>query len=176
MALKRILLLLVLLAAPGTFMAPAVAADANAASEQAVRAALLFNFLKFTEWPTAQADHPTLRICLATSDPAQVDAMEALGDRQVRGKPLMVTSFSRETHCNVIYVDSSRRWKEMVDMRATSHALTIGGYPGFVAEGGMIEISLKESGPRFDINLAEAKHAGLRIYPQLLRLARRIVE
>jgi hypothetical protein len=54
--------------------------------------------------------------------------------------------------------------------------LTISGYAGFVADGGMIEIVLQQGGTRFDINLGEAKRAGLRLYPQLLKLARRIVE
>lgn len=174
MALNRLLLLLVLLAAPVPVVSTAFAA--NTATEQAIRAALLFNFLKFTEWTTAGANEATLQVCLATSDPAQVAAMEVLGERRIRGKLLSVVSFARNAQCDVIYVDSNRYWKEIHEKQRSPHALTIGGYAGFVADGGMIEISLQESGARFDINLFEVKRAGLRIYPQLLRLARSIKE
>lgn len=146
------------------------------ASEQAVRAALLFNFIKFTEWPAAAVGDPQLRVCIATSDPAQIAAIEALDERRVRGKPLAAVRFSRQDDCGVIYVDSRQRWIEIAARHTTGSALTIGGYSGFVADGGMIEISLQDGRARFDINLPEAKHAGLRLYPQLLRLARRVVE
>ncbi|MDO8933172.1 MAG: YfiR family protein [Rhodocyclaceae bacterium] len=175
MALKRIFLwLLALLASAAHALAPVAAAES--ASEQAVRAALLFNFIKFTEWPAAPAGESQLRICIATNDPAQIAAIEALSERRVRGMPLAAVRYNHQVDCGVIYVDTPQRWNEISERRLSGHALTIGGYAGFVADGGMIQISLQEGGARFDINLLEAKRAGLRIYPQLLRLARRIVE
>jgi len=171
MVLKRFFLLLSALLAPA---APVFAVEA--ASEQAVRAALVFNFIKFTEWPAAAANDPQVRICIATNNPAQIVAIEALNERMVRGKPLAAVLFRNGADCDVIYVDSRQRWNEIVGTYTMRHALTIGGYAGFVANGGMIEISMQEGGARFDINLPEAKRAGLRIYPQLLRLARRVLE
>jgi len=172
---KRALLFLIVLLAPmTTAWLPVFAAET--ASEQSVRAALIFNFIKFTEWPSAAAGEPRLRICIASNDPMQIAAIEALNERQVRGKPLVVARFQHHADCNVIYVDSRQRWNAISEQHPKGHALTIGGYAGFVANGGMIEISLQEGNARFDINLPEAKRAGLRIYPQLLRLARRILE
>lgn len=167
-------LLLALPALAGLTAASAFAAEA--VSEQAIRAALVFNFIKFTEWPTAKAGESQFRICLATRDLAQVAAMEELSERQIRGQRLVVMRFGSQENCAVIYVDSSQRWHEMLDKAPPGHALSIGAYPGFAAEGGMVEIALQESGARFDINLAAAKRAGLRIYPQLLRLARRVLD
>lgn len=163
-----------LLTLAATARAPALAEEA--VSEQAVRAALVFNFIKFTEWPANPAGDGLLRVCIATSDPAQIAAIEALGERRVRGMPLTAVRFRRQADCGVIYVDSSQRWSDVGDRRGLGTALTIGGYAGFVADGGMIEISLQEGRARFDINSAEARRAGLRFYPQLLRLARRVVE
>lgn len=170
-ASRRLVLLLALMAPGG-----AAVLAAEPASEQAVRAALVFNFIKFTEWPPATNGDNPLRICAATGDPVQVAALEALGERQVRGLPLVISRFRQQINCDVIYVDSSQRWSEVPDKRILGRALTIGGYPGFAAEGGIIEVSMPEGQVRFDINLAEAKRAGLRFYPQLLRLARRILE
>lgn len=168
------LFLLVLLASPVSGFAPAFAAEA--ASEQSVRAALVFNFIKFTEWPAAAEGNPQLRVCIASNDPVQLAALEALNERLVRGKPLAALRFRRQADCDVIYADSRQRWNEILEQTPKGRALTIGGYPGFAANGGMIEISLQEGSARFDINLLEAKRAGLRIYPQLLRLARRVLE
>ena len=168
------LFLFALLASMTTGYSPVFAAET--ASEQSVRAALVFNFIKFTEWPTSAAGESKLRICIAASDPVQIAALEALNERPVRGKPLVAVRFRRHADCDVIYVDSRQRWNEISEQFPRGHALTIGGYAGFAVNGGMIEISLQEGSARFDINLPEAKRAGLRFYPQLLRLARRILE
>lgn len=169
--------LIPLLLALPALLAPAASAWATeAASVQGVRAALVFNFIKFTEWPAASVGDRPFRVCIASDDSAQVAALESLSGRQVRGMPLESVRFRGQADCGVIYVDSSQRWNELTDKRTVGHALTIGGYTGFVADGGMIEISVQEGGARFDVNLLEAKRAGLRFYPQLLRLARRLVD
>lgn len=175
MAPKRYLLLLIALltpAAPGS--APVLATETT--SPQAVRAALVYNFIKFTDWPVAAADTGRLRLCAATGDPAQMAAIEALGNRLVRSMPLAPVRFVQQLDCKVIYVDSPRLWREVVERQASGQALTIGSYPGFVRDGGMIEISLLEGQVRFDINLLETRRAGLHLQPQLLRLARRVLE
>jgi hypothetical protein len=167
---KHLLLFLLALAAP--------AASVHAietASAEVLRAALVFNFIKFTEWPAA-AEAPRLRVCIATDDPAQIAALEALDERPIRGTTLVAERYRRQADCSVIYVETRLRWKEIVESNTIGRTLTIGTYAGFVADGGMVEISLQEGSPRFDINLRQAKQTGLRFYPQLLRLARRIVD
>jgi len=154
----------------------AVVVEAETAPEPAVRAALVFNFLKFTEWPAEATDDAHLHLCVASSDPELLAAMEGLNARQIHGKAVLAMGFKQQTDCDVIYVDSRQRWNNISEKPRKPHALTISGYAGFVADGGMIEIVLQQGGTRFDINLGEAKRAGLRLYPQLLKLARRIVE
>lgn len=158
--------------------AAVVAAEptALAAPEPAVRAALVFNFLKFTEWPVKASDDTHLRVCIASGDPELIAAMESLNARQIQGRAILTVSFKQQTNCAVIYVDSRQRWNSITEKQGQPHSLTIAGYAGFVADGGMIEIVLQEGGSRFDINLGEAKRAGLRFYPQFLKLARHIVE
>ncbi len=154
----------------------AVVMAAETAPESAVRAALVFNFIKFTEWPAEATDNVHLHVCIASSDPELIAALEGLNARQVHGKAVLIVSFRQQADCDVIYVDSRQRWNSITEKPRQAHALTIGSHAGFVADGGMIEIVLQQGGSRFDINLGEAKRAGLRLYPQLLKLARRIVE
>lgn len=145
------------------------------ATEQVVRAAMVFNFLKFAEWPTAAA---SLRLCVASGDRKQVEALEGLTGKQVGGRAVSVVRFAMcETDCRVLYVDARQRWDEVLaSRRRPSQALTIGAYPGFALDGGMIEIVRQQGHVRFDVNLGEVRRAGLRLDSQLLRLARQVIE
>lgn len=147
-------------------------------AEQAVRAAMVFNFLKFTEFPPESVtDAQRIRLCIAVGDQRQAEALTALSGRKVGGRELSVARLAgRDDDCQVLYVDSRQRWGAVEETRVFRRTLTISAYPGFVRDGGMIEIALQEDGTRFDINLAEGRRAGFRFSPQLLRLARHVHE
>lgn len=153
-------------------------AAAQPAAEEAVRAAMVFNFLKFTEFSAEAAPEPQrLRLCYSVGEPAQADELIALSGRKVGNRELVVVRLGeRNDNCQVLYVDSRQRWNAAQEGRGIGTPLTIGGYHGFVADGGMIEIDLQNNGTRFEINLAQTRLAHLRMSPQLLRLARRIHE
>jgi hypothetical protein len=82
-------------------LACAPIATADGAPENAVRAAMVFNFLKFADWPAAATGGP-LTICVATADPDLLAAMSALRERQVRGMPLAVERFPQQPDCAVV--------------------------------------------------------------------------
>lgn len=155
---------------------PAVAQEIP--SEQSLRAAMVFNFLKFTEFPPESiANVQRIRLCIAVGDARQTEALLALSGRRAWSRELVVVRLAgRGDDCHVLYVDSRQRWDAIEEQRVFPRALTIGNYPGFAQNGGMIEIALQEDGARFDINLAAGRRAGFRFSPQLLRLARRIHE
>ncbi len=150
----------------------------NAATEQSLRAAMVFNFLKFTEFPSeGRGDPQRLRLCVSVGDPQQADALAALSGRKVLNRELVVVRFAgRDDDCHVLYVELRQRWIAAEEPRFLRRPLTISAFPGFARDGGMIEISLQENGARFDINLAEGRRAGFRFSPQLLRLARHVYE
>lgn len=147
-------------------------------SGESVRAAMVFNFLKFAEFPPeAIASSPGIRLCVAARDTRQAEALLALAGRKVGGRKLLVTDFTAQSGvCQVLYVDSPRRWSTASEHNALRRALTISDYPGFVRDGGMIEIDVRKDGIQFDVNLVEAQRAGFNFAPQMLRLARQIHE
>jgi len=147
-------------------------------SEQSVRAAMVFNFLKFTEFPPeAIASPPGIRLCVAVRDTRQAEALLALSGRKLGGRKLLAVDFIAQSgDCHVLYVDTRRHWNTVSEHNALRHALTISDYPGFVRDGGMIEIDMRNNGIQFDINLVEARRAGFHFSPQMLRLARQIHE
>ena len=152
------------------------AGAAQTASENTVRAVLLFNLLKFAELPvdTAHSDH--LAVCVAAGDPELLLAMRPLAERSVRGKSLMLQTPGGGAHCDVIYVDSRARWQAVQVQMDTTGSLTVGLYPGFINDGGLVEVEIQQGRPRFDIHQAAARQAGIRFNPQLLRLARRLID
>jgi hypothetical protein len=156
----------------------AVAATAQERpSEQTLHAAMVFNFLKFTEFPPESAAPSPLRLCFSVGDPVQGEALAALAGRKVWNRELVVVRLGeRSGSCHVLYVDSRQRWNAAVESHSASGALTISSYHDFVADGGMIEIDLQRDGTRFDVNLAQTRVAHFRLSPQLLRLARRVHE
>jgi hypothetical protein len=150
----------------------------NLPSEQEVRAAMVFNFIKFSEFaPEAIANSSRLRLCIAVGDTRQAEALAALSGRKVWGRELVVVRLAgRDDDCQVLYVDTRQHWSAAEELRAQHRTLTISAYRGFAQDGGMIEIALQEDGARFEINLAEGRRAGIHFAPQLLRLARQIHE
>lgn len=173
---RRLAQALFLLAALVSHNQPATAQDIP--TEQSVRAAMAFNFLKFTEFPpegTAKAQQ--IRLCFAVEDPDQAEALVALSGRKIGGRELIVVRLAGQNgDCQVLYVDSRQQWNAAKERPAFLRSLTISAYPGFARDGGMIEIALHEDGTRFDINREESRRAGFRFTPQLLRLARHIYE
>ncbi|PWB48034.1 MAG: hypothetical protein C3F18_11770 [Nitrosomonadales bacterium] len=174
--MRRLALTLFLLAAQ-VFHGQTATAQ-NMPSEQSVRAAMVFNFLKFTEFPPESiANTEQIRLCMAVGDSRQEEALAALSGRKVWGRELAVVHLAgRGDDCHVLYVDLRQRWNAAEERRTFLRTLTISAYPGFARDGGMIEIALREDGARFDINLAEGRRAGFRFSPQLLRLARHVYE
>lgn len=143
-------------------------------TEHSVRAAMVFNLLKFTEG--FRGEGRVLRLCVAGSDPAQMDALQKLEGRPLREYFLSVRRLSRNVDCDIIYVHSRQYWKDVIEYRGSQNVLTIGGYWGAVADGGAIEILFENGSPRFEISLREARRAGLRFHPQLLKLARQVYD
>lgn len=168
-------LLVALLTALAGLVGPALA---QPASEQAMRAAMIYNFLKFTEFPTdAAPDLQRLRLCYSVADPAQAESLASLSGRKVANRELVITRLGDASEdCQVIYVDSRQRWNAALESRGSRGALTISSYRGFTTDGGIIEIDMERDGNRFEINLAQARLAHLRLSPQLLRLARQVHE
>lgn len=155
-----------------------LAASDELPGEQSMRAAMLFNFLKFTEFPRPGIDKArVIQVCIGVHDNRQAEALAALSGRRVAGRELLVVDFKlRSSDCQVLYVDSRQRWNALASHPALRGALTISAYDGFAEEGGMIEIGREDDGIRFDVNLAQAHRAGFHFLPQVLRLARKVYE
>jgi hypothetical protein len=176
---RRVGISMVMLAAMCGFSAApraSASADAEMASAVAVKAAFVYNFAKFAEWPALPADAPIL-FCVV-GDNRIADALIETVRGQTIGahaldvvRPVDVPAWHR---CHVLFVGEAE-WKHaaigLSDLKSLP-VLTVSDEQGFARGDGMIELYVDSGRMRFAINVDAAEHAGLRLSSRLLGLAK----
>lgn len=145
------------------------AAQAQGASGE-LRAAIIFNILRFVDW-----DQPAreLRLCL-TRDAPDAGILTGLHGRAVGSRRLVVRTAAGPSPagCDAIYLGPAGA----ADIRLAGQrgVLVIGDGPRFIGAGGMVGLVQMGNQIRFEINNGAARRGGLQISSKLLRLASRI--
>jgi hypothetical protein len=154
---------------------------AYADSSAGVRLGLLFNFLKFTEWPAGMFDHDTtpLTICLVRGDPDLDDGIAVLDGRKVHEHPVRIAMLSHPDQaagCQALYLPASASGSMRDYLGVTRHrvTLTVSDLPDFIDNDGMIGLVLDVNHYVFEINNERLRQAQLRLHPQVLKLAVRV--
>lgn len=157
-------------------LSPAVARAQDVVSSE-LKAAFIYNFIKFTEWPTVLPASDPFVICVI-GDAAVGGAVEALTrGRDVDGHRIVaLVNISRPTPaCRVLYVsgatlpDVSRAIAGLQD----SPVLTISDVGGFTEAGGIAHFIFERGRLRFTIKADAAQRSGLKISSKLLILGQR---
>jgi len=166
-----------LLAAVLLCAGPAVTSAQDAGLEYRVKAAYLFNFTKFVEWPEAAFTGGrsfSFSICVAGRNPFGPALTATLVGETAAGLPLAarVVSAGGAAGCHVLFVPASVPAGPYLRGVGTSPVLTVGESPGFLAQGGAINFVVDDGRVRFEINQAAAERAQLRISSRLLQLGR----
>jgi hypothetical protein len=151
-------------------------AGAQSVDEYHVKAAFVFNFAKFIEWPTDSFKGPDdpLMICVLGQDQMANSLREAVNGKAIDGRPLVVrqvTIGQISNDCNILFVGSSATKRFQSSLRESAGLLTVGETPGFATDGGVICFKLEDGKIRFEINVAAAEHQQLHISSKLLSLA-----
>lgn len=153
-----------------------LAASAQAVPEPQLRAAYLVNFMKYVEWPGGGV---TATICIYGRDTLSAHLAPYEG-RSVQGRELRVRrifQFDQLADCQELYVAESDEERQAAVIKAAARlpVLTVGETAAFVQHGGALALLRQDSRIVFDINMAVVTRAGLRVSPQMLRLARDVV-
>jgi len=156
----------------------AVCCGGQEIEEYQMKAAYLFNFIKFVEWPPQSFASPSspIVLCVLGEDPFGSALQEAVrgktaGDRTVVVRP--VTDLAGAKRCHIVFV-SAATWNHDRPALATlagNPLLTVGESPGFATKGGIIRFKLDGARLRFEINVEAAQQARLQISSKLLSLA-----
>lgn len=158
-------------------VASAPAAVAGAADEYAVKAAFLFNFTRFVEWPAAAFDGPDapFRICVFGEDPFG-PRLEALSRRQVGERPIAVVRdppADALAGCQIAYLGTGTPVAVQADAAAGGAPMTlaVASGRGFAASGGMFGLVTEGGRVRLQVNLQQVRRSPLRVSAKLLEVA-----
>jgi len=149
----------------------------RAPSEYQVKAAFLYNFAKFVEWPGLSDDQKSpLDICVLGKDPFGPELDRVMDGKTVNGRSISVQRFSdvsKAQSCHVLFVGFSDAGHVAETAKALRgrNILTVGETEGFCESGGVIAFVMDGQRVRFRINPKAAARANLKISSKLLQLA-----
>ena len=152
-------------------------------TEYAVKAAFLYNFAKFVEWPPEafKKSGESFIVGILGEDPFEKDQEVGLNGKDVQDKKLVfkrLSSLQEATGCHVVFISASEQERLDTILRQLqgTPVLTVSDMKKFIQRGGMVGFILESDKVGFNINRTVAESTGLKISSQLLRLARTIVK
>lgn len=153
----------------------------EAPTEYQVKAAYLFNFLKFVAWPgDPLADtHGRWVIGIVGENPFGDELTQIVAGKTVQGHELLVRRFQpgEDLHaCHVLFISASekKRLPSVLAALSGSTVLTVGDMDHFIESGGMIQFVMEEERVRFAIDVRASSQARLKVSSKLLSLARTV--
>lgn len=150
------------------------------APEYQIKAAFLFNFAKFVDWPSQafpQTNSPIIIGVLGKNVFGHY-LEDTIRDKQVKNRRFEIKEFNSvndAVNCHILFISPGLKNdlpKILTALRNTS-VLTVSESDQFIPAGGMINFTIEESKVHFQINDDAAKKAGLKISSKLLSLAAR---
>jgi hypothetical protein len=159
---------------------PASAAqDVPRAPEYRIKAAFLYNFTLYTEWPPNAFDRPDSPLLLAVvgEDPfgSQLDA--AVRGKTVNGRSIDVRRYERAADvppCHLLFLSNAQAGNlpQVLRRFADLPLLIVGETEDFTRSGGTIRFFVEENKVRFEVNIDAALRAHVKFSSKLLSLAR----
>jgi hypothetical protein len=151
---------------------------AEVSKETQIKAAFLFNFTKFVEWPQECFADDTSPLVIAVLGTNQFgdELRKVVQDRKVNGRDIVVTtvtSLEAPRTIHLLFVDArgEAQFRGHLGRLRAAGVLTVGESDQFIAGGGIIAFTLVADKVRFEINQTAAEQARLKLRAQLLKLA-----
>jgi hypothetical protein len=153
-----------------------VTAQSSGATEYEVKAAYLYNFGRFVEWPASASTDESFAICILGHDPFGQILDTTLTGLSIDRKAVVARRLARPQEagrCRIVFISVSEapQLKETLAALGGSGVLTVSDIPQFAQRGGAIEFVLAGNRVRFEINLTIAQSAGLVLSSDLLKVA-----
>jgi hypothetical protein len=151
-------------------------ASAQSASESTLKAAFLYNFAKFAEWPSDAPPADPLMICVV-GDSGTADALDdTVKGRTIDGRKVIVSrpALDNARSCHVLYLGGfdGKRAQQIVDDMKNAPVLTVGDREQFAQGGGIAGLFVEQGRMRFAINVEAAQRCRVRVSSRLLSLAK----
>jgi YfiR/HmsC-like len=153
----------------------------DALPEYQVKAAYLFNFLKFVEYPNESFMDPLAPIVIGVigDDPFGNALPQVVIGKTVQGRDLVIHVYRigedlRGAHILFISASERKRLPMILSSLRGSSVLTVADTEGFLEAGGMIQFLNENGRIRFAINVDATSRAKLKMSSKLLSLARAV--
>jgi hypothetical protein len=153
-------------------------AQPNQPSEYQIKAAFLFNFAKFVQWPASALPDPASPVVIGVLGRNDFgDALEqTLHGKSIDTHPVLLKVFhtvAEVTNCQVLFISTSEKGRldKTLGGLQGMNVLTVGEMDEFISAGGMVNFVIQDNRIRFEINNDAAEKAGLKISSKLLSLA-----
>lgn len=153
-------------------------AGADSVSEYRLKAAYLFNFATFTEWPDSIGN--TLAVCIYGDDPfgADIDALsrQSVGNRRIAVR--RTVSADNLAGCHLVFVTRPMigNLTRVFDRLGATPTLVVADSPGALQQGAMLNMETADGKVSFSANLAAARRQNLNLSAKLLRLATEVIQ
>jgi hypothetical protein len=154
--------------------------------ESVVKSAILFNIVKFVEWPEDAFEGPesAFKVCVFGESLLQKELVK-WGGSDFYGRPIdieivtdMNTLKEKLAACHLLYVAAERRryTAEIIDLLGTRPILSVSDYGDFFREGGVVSLSEIDGKTHFSLNLDTATRCQLRISAKLAQLSHAVIK
>ena len=156
------------------------AAQAPSADEYQVKAAYLYNFAKFVDWPAQTFDSPEQAIvfCVLGQTPLSQPLRDALGGKVVDQRPLVfrpLADSKQAGKCQVLFISlpDPKHLRQTLGEVRFLNILTVGEGEDFTNQGGIVSLVLDAGRVRLAFNVDAADDAKLHVSSKLLSLGMR---
>jgi uncharacterized protein DUF4154 len=157
---------------------PGALAQRPKPSDYDVKAAYLYNFGRFVEWPgkVEASQGGSFTVCVLGQDPFGPSLDATLAGETIAGKTVVakrISSAQESGSCQILFlgVSEASRLNKIIAELDQKSVLTVSDMPQFVNSGGMIQFVLEGKNVRFEVNLSAAQRAGLTLSSELLKVA-----
>jgi len=158
-------------------------AQADDNKEYLVKAAFIYNFIKFIEWPAekAIAQQSKIDICTLGETPLS-NASKVFA---AASTPQLALSLVQDNnlhsipqHCHVLFISESQsdRLPSILEAMKGHPVLLVSDMDGFTQAGGMIGFVIDDNKIKIDVNKREITSAGMRVDAQLLEIAHEVID
>ena len=165
--------------------------DSAHEKEYKVKAAFVYNFMKFVEWESLKDDKEfqgSKEIVLAViGDNPFGKNLDSLSSKKIKEKTIKVKYYSYAdldnpdkqkeiSQSQTIFACKAEepQYKKLFGIIADKCILTIGDDSEFIGKGGVIGFGIEKGKVCFDVNYDSAKETGIKINTKILKLARKV--
>lgn len=155
-----------------------IVAWAQALPEYQLKAAFVYNFASFTEWPSTVGS--TLNLCIYGHDPFGPE-IDGLNGKSIGARSLVVSRKNQSEAlkaCHIVFISAPDIHQLPVLLAGIQGlpVLVLADSPGAVRQGVTINMKMAQGRVTFEANLGAARTAGLGLSSRMLRLATEVIQ